>query len=71
MNNTQKAQHVVDGHSAAVAFVDALRTSSPTGDELADILKTHSHPLAESNRLFLLGFVRQIQKVLEAQSAAQ
>jgi hypothetical protein len=67
----KQAQHVVDGHTAAIAFMTAMRTSSPTGDELTAIVQTHSHPLAEESRLFLKGFLRQLQKTLEHAAARQ
>lgn len=59
------------GHQAAVAFLDALRTSLPTGDDLATIVNTHSHPIAESDRLFLRGFLRFLQKTIEHADALQ
>jgi predicted metal-dependent hydrolase len=66
----KQAQHVVDGHAGAIAFLNALRTSTPTGNELATLANTHTHPLSEESRLFMRGFLRQVQKFLE-QAAQQ
>lgn len=66
----KQAQLVIDGQRAAIAFLDSLRTTAPQGDELTAIIKTYSYPIAETDRLFLKGFVRQIQKFIE-QAAAQ
>lgn len=60
----RQAQIVVEGHAAAVAFIESLHTSSPTGDELLQVLKNHSYAIDERHRLHLSGFVRQLQKSL-------
>ena len=60
----RQAQIVVEGHAAAVAFIEGLHTSSPTGDELLQVLKNHSYAIDERHRLFLRGFVQQIFKAL-------
>lgn len=65
----RQAQIIVEGHAAAIAFIDGLHTSSPTGDELLQVLKNHSYAIDERHRLHLKGFVRQVQKFIEQHTA--
>lgn len=65
MNASQQAQHVIDGMQAGEAFIEGLRTSSPTGDELLNVIKTYASFRADADRLFLRGFARTLQKRFE------
>lgn len=65
MNASQQAQHVIDGMQAGEAFIEGLRTSSPTGDELLTVLKTYATFRDEQDRLFMRGFARTLQKRFE------
>lgn len=56
----------LDGQHQAEQFLTDLSTKCPIGDDLHHIIDRHTQQLSTESDAFLRGFLRTIQKRLEA-----
>ncbi len=61
-------QPYMAGEAAAEKFITDLSTLVPVGDDLYRVIDDHTHRLSFEDHRFLSGFLRTIQKRLEAVS---